>query len=570
MSLVTQADFNRIAQKVTDQFAWSSPSRSTPRIASRFASRFASTYKGLALACCATWLGLGTDSYAQTTIAKPARYAIQRIAAEPYDQAHQRCASIIGGASAQGVLVNDVEPVLAQHPTQPLQLALVWRTAYSVQFSVSVDGGFNWRKPVTLKLNGCAGGPSVDNELRDARIAVGADGVITVAALLRAPERQVERIDDEGETIVESEPESTAVVVTRSTDFGLRFSNAVVLDNLTANAGLDVNHLALAAHPKRPGLAYLLLTRANAATDGFGVSAARAPLFASASGTRFETLRELTELRARDQFQWGMPQLLIDADREQMVVIAALRDLNDRLANPLSTPRPDFLQMSSASIASLTATIRFGAPRTISTLLPLRRGVQTSVGSAQIPVNPGVDAISVAIDRTRGRYFVSYADARLADGMNLTTSLVASADGGLTWRAPELIEGRKGQAFWRPSVVVDSDGALAITVMRGRGSSTQPSAGFRVESYLTRYSVLDDLSIERDSSELFDQYTYKAGEDNGFTTAIAWPLVALPGRCLLPIVQRHLDRPTSQASQRASQQVDLAAAVFADSAQSCL
>jgi hypothetical protein len=563
MSSFTHVDPNRNAQKATDQFAWSPP------------SRFASTYKGLALACCAAWLGLGTDSYAQTMIAKPARYAIQRIAAEPYDQAHQRCASIIGGAAAQGVLVNDVEPVLAQHPTQPLQLALVWRTAYSVQFSASVDGGFNWRKPVTLKLNGCAGGPSVDNELRDARIAIGADGAITVAALLRAPERQVERIGDDGETILEIEPESTAVVVTRSSDFGLKFANAVVLENLAADAGVGVDHLALAAHPKRAGLAYMLLTRANLTADGFGVRTARAPLFssttsASNTGAQFEALRELPELRARDQFQWGMPQLLIDADREQLVLFSALRDLSSRVANPLSALRPDFLQMSNASIASPTATIRFAAPRTISTLLPLKPGVQTSVGSAQIPVNPGIDALSVAIDRVRGRYFVSYADARLADGMNLTTSLIASADGGLSWRAPVLIEGRKGQAFWRPSVVVDSDGALAITVMRGRASSVQPAAGFRVETYLTRYSVLSDLSVEREASELFDQYTYKAAqtaEGDGFTTAIAWPLLALPGRCVLPIVQRHLDRTTSV---QATQQIDLAVAVFADNAQSCL
>jgi hypothetical protein len=102
-------------------------------------------------------------------------------------------------------------------------------------------------------------------------------------------------------------------------------------------------------------------------------------------------------------------------------------------------------------------------------------------------------------------------------------------------------------------------------VMRGRASSTQPAAGFRVESYLTRYQVLSDLSFERESAELFDQYTYKTELDTeGYATPIAWPLLSLSQRCVLPIVQRHLDRA------QAAQQIDLATAIFADSTQSCL
>jgi hypothetical protein len=134
-------------------------------------------------------LSVNPIASAQSTIAKPGRYAIQRIVAETYDAAHQRCASVIGGQAALGALVNDVAPVLAQHPSQPLNLALIWQTPYSVQFSSTVDGGFTWRAPITLKLNGCAGGPSVDNALDSAQVAIGADGLITVAALLRAPER---------------------------------------------------------------------------------------------------------------------------------------------------------------------------------------------------------------------------------------------------------------------------------------------------------------------------------------------------------------------------------------------
>ena len=107
--------------------------------------------------------------------------------------------------------------------------------------------------------------------------------------------------------------------------------------------------------------------------------------------------------------------------------------------------------------------------------------------------------------------------------------------------------------------------SLALDAPRGRASSTQPAAGFRVESYLTRYQVLSDLSIERESSELFDQYTYKTDRDvQGFSTPVAWPLLALPQRCVLPIVQRHIDRAD------APQQIDLAVAIFANSVQSCL
>jgi hypothetical protein len=268
--------------------------------------------------------------------------------------------------------------------------------------------------------------------------------------------------------------------------------------------------------------------------------------------------------------QWGKPQLMVDSERSQLVMISTLRDLSPHLANPLVTLRPDFLQVSTAAIPAATVptnagTIRFAVARTITPLLALKPGAFTSIGSAQIPVNPGLDALSVAFDRQRGRYFVAYSDTRGADAANLTVSLVASRDGALTWRPPTQIEGRKGQAFWRPSVALDSSGALAITMMRGRASSTQPAAGFRVESYLTRYQVASDLSVERESSELFDQYTYKTELDTqGYSTPVAWPLLSLPQRCVLPIVQRHLDRAL------AAQQIDLATAIFADNAQSCL
>jgi hypothetical protein len=223
---------------------------------------------------------------AQSMIAKPGRYAIQRIASEAYDNAHQRCASTIGGQAALGQLVNDVAPVLAQHPSQPLNLALVWRTPYSVQFSASADGGFTWRAPITLKLNGCAGGPSVDNILDSAQVAIGADGLITVAALLRAPERAIERSNDAGEISIEVEPESTAVVVMQSNNGGLNFSSARLFEIAVTDAAPRLSHLALAAHPSRAGLSYVLVTRDNKAADGFGVRSAQAPLFASINCAR--------------------------------------------------------------------------------------------------------------------------------------------------------------------------------------------------------------------------------------------------------------------------------------------
>jgi hypothetical protein len=368
-------------------------------------------------------------------------------------------------------------------------------------------------------------------------------------------------------------------VLAQSSNGGSSFSPARLLETFAIETAPRLSHLALAAHPTRAGLSYLMATRDNKDADGFGVRVALAPLFASVNNGTLEALREQPELRARDQFQWGQPQLLVDAERSQLVMISTLRDLTPRVANPLIALRPDLLQLSTANIpiaaTTIAPTLRFNAARTITTLLPLKPGAFASVGSAQIPVNPGLDALSVAMDRQHGRYFVAYSDARGTDAMNLTVSLVSSSDGGLNWREPTVIEGRKGQAFWRPSVAVDSSGALAVTVMRGRGSSTQPAAGFRVESYLTRYQVspirrhdsqvLSDLSIERESSELFDQYTYKTDfATDGFATPVAWPLISLPQRCMLPIVQRHLDRP------QAAQQIDLAKAIFADSAQSCL
>jgi hypothetical protein len=508
------------------------------------------------------------QALAQINLGKPGRYAITRLSKEPYDALHQRCASLAGVLS--NTIVNDTDLVVAQNPNKTLELAAVWRTPYSVQFASSVDGGFNWSNPKTLPLNGCAGGPSIDDSLSQAKIAFDADGSIVIAAVLTSPETTVTDTDEDGNIVQSTEPESAAVVSTRVTVAGAAITPAYVLDiDASITAPVSITHLALAPQPRKLNSFLIIATRPNAPVDGFGVRTALAPLKAlmvpttapGTGGVKFGALSPLATLRTNDQQSYAAPNVYFDTPRAQWIFSSIVRDLNPVLPNPLALGPKDTLHWITLSADAARVT----SNRTLINLTPLKPTVQTTVGSAALAVDANTDSIATVTNDSFDRVAIVYADARVAGGDNLSVSMLLSVDGGATFSNPIAVEGRKGQAFWRPSAVFDSNQTLAVLASRGRGSSTQPSAGFRSETYLIRWNVSTAVAV-RESSELLDQYTYKTdGQTTPFQAGSTFPLLALGNRCVLPFAQRYLDQGAPLA-----QQIDLAYALFAASATSCL
>jgi hypothetical protein len=515
---------------------------------------------------------LSSPALAQINLGKPARYSIMRLSKEPYDSLHQRCATVAGAASTTAA-VNDSELSVAQNPNKPLELAAVWRTPYTVQFSSSSDGGFNWSNPRTVPLNGCAGGPSIDDALSQPKLAFDADGSVVMAAILTSPERTVTAQDEEGNFFQSTDPESAAIVATRLNLSGAAITPAYLLDfdstvASSATGPITISHLTLAPQPRKLNSFLIIATRPNQEIDGFGVRVATAPLRATMSApttgsaiARFGALANFAALRSRDQFSYAVPNLHFDAPRSQWILSSIVRDLNPVIANPLASGVRDTLVW----IAISEDGTRVLNNRTLTTLTALKPTLQTTVGSAGLPVDAGTDAIATAVNDSFERIAVVYADARAAGGDNLAISMVLSTDGGANFSAPIAVEGRKGQAFWRPSAVFDSSQTLAILASRGRGSSTQPAAGFRSETYLLRLQTRNAQAV-RESSELIDLYTYKVdAQGSPFKAGASFPLIALGNRCVLPFAQRYLDQAAP-----ASQQIDLAYALFAASSTSCL
>ena len=97
------------------------------------------------------------------------------------------------------------------------------------------------------------------------------------------------------------------------------------------------------------------------------------------------------------------------------------------------------------------------------------------------PVRTGEIIPDIGVNRTNGRLYAVWQDARFSAGQNDSIAFSQSLDGGLTWstpikvnQTPTGIPSGNQQAF-TPSVEVANDGTIGVTYYDFRNNTTDPS-----------------------------------------------------------------------------------------------
>src|SRR5262249_31039683 len=162
----------------------------------------------------------------------------------------ERCVRDTPGHPLTG---SDFEPSAAVGPTDPSHIVVSWMTVFadkyiSIRTAMSSDGGRTWSPPVTLPFTGCAGGPVEARYSVDTWVAIGSDGRGYLSALA---------------AVGPPDPPATQALqvgVATSGEGGGSWDPPQVVASLHPPE-LWADNSSIAADPRRPGTAYLLVTR---------------------------------------------------------------------------------------------------------------------------------------------------------------------------------------------------------------------------------------------------------------------------------------------------------------------
>jgi BNR repeat-like domain len=321
------------------------------------------------------------------------------------------------------VMNSAVEPFVTADPNRPDHLVGVWQQdrwtnggANGTLSAVTRDGGWNWTV-TTPPFTQCTGG--VWDRASDPWVSIAPDGTVHQIAL--------------GLNRVGASNQSNSVLVTRSTDGGLTWSNLTTLiqdtdggddkETITADSGDARFVYAVWDRPNGNNRQPTLFSRT---TDG---------------GATWEPARVIYDPGA-NAYTTG-----------NIIVVLPGGTLVDLLSLYQATG------ISVAVIRSQDRGVTWSAPVVVSA----NQSVGTLDLKTHTTVRVGSGLPAIAVDRNSGALYTTWQDARFTGGRYDGIALSKSTDGGLTWSVPQQVNQAPDFQAFTPALAVAGDGRVAVT-----------------------------------------------------------------------------------------------------------
>jgi hypothetical protein len=353
-----------------------------------------------------------------------------------------------GGAGPGSVSYEDaeVEPYEAVNPTNPANVIGVWQQdrwsdggAHGLVAAYSTDSGKTWHEQ-PLVLSVCAGGDAGNG----ANYARASDPWVTFSPNGTA---YIISISFSGNTLA---PGSlSAVLVTRSADGGVTWSNPATLISDVSNAFNDKE--SITADPNNSSFVYAVWDRLDTSNRGPAMFARSID-----GGLSWQPAIAIWDPGVGNQ---TIGNEIVGLSNGTVL------DLFEEIDNTGSIATSLIRVISSADNgATWSAPVTVAANDSVGTFDPDTGNlVRAGSGLPQITAGPGGSAVVVWQD---GRF-----NAGRRDGIVLSTS----SDGGLSWSQPVEINSVPAVPAFTPSVAVMNNGTIGVSYFDFRNNTADPS-----------------------------------------------------------------------------------------------
>jgi hypothetical protein len=375
----------------------------------------------------------------------------------------------------------EVEPFVAVNPSNERNMIAVWQQdrwssagSRGNVVATSFDGGVTWTTVTDTKTSFCTGGT-----------------VANGGAMFRSTNPWVTfSPGGVGYLISLGIPffGQSAVVVTRSNDGGLTWSDPTVLERETNNAMNDKP--TITADPNDADAAYAVWTRNEYPTEQAAPTAeqqsaaSRGPAWFSRTldgGRTWEPAREIYD-----------PGEQNGTVGHQIVVLPTDR-FGGELVNlfELEYGYNNSSGLRGVHVAAIRSTNK-GASWSSRTLIADALPAPVVDPLTGAPIRTGAFIPDLAVDPNSGALYAVWLDARFSGGVHDDIALSMSTNGGLTWTSPTkanhtpaVADPRNRQAF-TPSVHVAANGTVGVSYydLRHNGSDSDASQPLETDRFI--------------------------------------------------------------------------------------